>query len=118
MYATIVALAVFVLSSYVLLNHGGGSIAAVQTVTVSDLSSGPRSYDHKPVTTEGVLSFSEEHDEYQLVDADFAVIITDEDPNNDPAEFDGDRVRVSGIFLLDDDLGSYIEAHAIERTAP
>ena len=118
MYATIAALAVFVLSSYVLLQHGGGSIAAVQTVSIQDLTSGSRSFENKPVTTEGVLSYSNEHGEYQIVENEFAVIIKDQDTNNDPVEFDGERVRVSGTFRTSDELGAYIDAHAIERTTP
>ncbi|MCH7483936.1 MAG: hypothetical protein IIA90_02170 [Chloroflexi bacterium] len=113
MYAVITALAVFVLSATFLLKHGGESLASVQQVSVHDLTAGPSRFEGKPVTTVGVLGFSEEHDRYKLVDVDegdFAVIIR-RYTGGDPLDaLVGRRVRVSGVFGFDEGSGAHIDA--------
>ena len=113
MYAAITALAALVLSATFLLNHGGESLASVQQVSVHDLTGGPGLFEGRTVSTVGVLGFSDEHDRYQLVDAEegqFAVIIrryTGDDPLD---ALLGREVRVRGIFGSDAESGVYIDA--------
>ncbi len=120
MYAAITALAALVLSATFLLNHGGESLASVQQVSVHDLTAGPSRFEGKTVATVGVLSFSEEHDRYQLIDADegqFAVIIrryTGEDPLD---ALVGRSVRVRGVFGFDEGSGVYIDASYVGPVA-
>ena len=112
MYGTIVLLAVFVLLATFILEHGGESIASVQHVTIRDVNNSPAQFEGLAVTTQGTLSFSEEHEHYQLVDGEgFALLIR---------EYDGDiplqgllnaEVRVSGEFHSNAELGVYIDAH-------
>jgi hypothetical protein len=116
MYGSLVALAVFVLSATFILDHGGESIAAVQSVTVHDLTMSPNNWDGSPISVDGTLGYSEEHDEYQLVDeeASYAVLVRKHHVSTALAELVGKQVRVSGVFGIDDDLGVYIDADAIQ----
>ncbi len=118
MYAAITALAVLVFSATFLLKHGGESLASVQQVSVHDLTTVPSRFEGKPVTTVGVLSFSEEHDRYQLVgDGNFAVIIrryTGEDPLD---ALVGRTVRVRGVFGFDKGSGVHIDASYVGPVA-
>jgi len=115
MYAALAGLAVFVLSATFILDHGGESIAAVQSVTVHDLTSSPNSWDGSPVSVDGMFSYGEEHAEYQLVDeGNFAVLIRKHHVSTDLSDLVGQRVRVSGVFGIDDDLGVYIDADAVQ----
>ena len=118
MYAAIAALAVFLLSATFILKHGGDSLAAVQHVSVHDLTSGPARFDGKPVTTGGVLRFSEEHDRYQLVDeGNFAVIIGEYTGDSPLGDLVGRRVRVSGVFRIGEELGVHIDANFVGPVA-
>lgn len=115
MYAALVALAVFVLSATFILDHGGDSIAAVQTVSVHDLTTTPDSWDGAPISVDGTLGYSEEHDQYQIVDeGNFAVLIREHRETGSLPNLIDKRVRVSGVFGIDDDLGVYIDADAIQ----
>jgi hypothetical protein len=59
---------------------------------------------------------TEEHAEYQLVDdeANYAVLVRKHHVSTDLSDLVGQRVRVSGVFGIDGDLGVYIEADAIQ----
>jgi len=118
MYAAITALAVFVLSAMFLLKHGGESVASVQQVSVHDLTAGPSRFEGRTVATVGALSFSEEHDRYQLVDeGNFAVIIR-RYTGGDPLDaLVGRRVRVRGVFGFDKGSGVYIDASYVGPVA-
>ncbi len=118
MYAAIAALAVFVLSATFLLKHGGESIASVQQVSVHDLTNGPTRFADMSVTTVGVLSFSEEHGRYQLVDeGNFAVIIRRYAGEELLDVLVDRRVRVRGVFGIDQELGVHINASYIGPVA-
>lgn len=118
MYAAIAALAVFVLSATFVLKHGGESVASVQQVSVHDLTTGPSRFEGQPVTTVGTLSFSEEHDRYQIVDeGNFAVIIREYAGEDRLGSLTGVRVRVSGVFGSDRESGVYIDARYIGPVA-
>ena len=110
-YVAITALAVFVLSATFFLRHGGESIASVQHVSVHDLTAAPSRFEGEVVTTVGVLSFSEEHDHYELVgDANFAVSIREYTGENPLDGLLGREVRVRGVFGSDSESGVYIDA--------
>ena len=118
MYAAITALAVFVLSAMLLLNHGGESAASAQHVSVHDLTAGPSRFEGKEVTTVGVLSFSEEHDRYELVgEANFAVIIREYTGENPLDVLVGREVRVRGVFGHDPESGVHIDASYVAPVA-
>lgn len=115
LYLFIVALALFVLASYTLIKNGGGHpIAAVQQVSVHDLTTQAPLYEGHTVVTTGRLSFSDEHERFQLVDdANFAVVIKDYPDQAQLEALKDSRVKVSGTFGYEKDLGVYIEADAI-----
>lgn len=118
MYAAIAALAVFVLWATFVLKHGGESVASVQQVSVHDLTTGPSRFEGQPVTTVGTLSFSEEHDRYQIVDeGNFAVIIREYVGEELLGGLTGVRVRVSGVFGSDEESGVYIDARYVGPVA-
>jgi hypothetical protein len=112
MYGTIVLLAVFVLSATFVLEHGGDSIASVQQVSARDLNTNPATFEGTPITTQGTLSFSEEHQLYQIVDPDGYAVVIREYTGDIPLQgLLGDEVRVSGEIGADSELGVYIDAH-------
>lgn len=118
MYAAITALAALVLSATFLLKHGGESVASAQHVSVHDLTSGPSRFDGDSVTTVGVLSFSEEHDRYELVgEANFAVIIRKYTGDNPLDGLVGRKVRVRGVFGIDPESGVHIDASYVGPVA-
>ena len=114
MYASIAALAVFVFSAYVLLEHGGKSIGADRSHSIHDLSEQYPVFEGTSLTTQGQLSFSEEHDRYQIVDeGNFALIISSYHDTDALAGLVGTRVRVTGTFHNNDELGLHIDAEAV-----
>ncbi len=118
MYAAIAVLALLVLSATFVLKHGGESAASVQQVSVHDLTTSPGAFEGKPVTTVGMLGFSEEHSRYQIVgDGNFAVIIREHADGNSLAGLVGLLVRVSGVFGFDEESGVYIDADFVGPVA-
>ena len=118
MYAAITALAAFLLSATFVLQHGGQSIASVRQVSVHDLTTGPSLFDGQNVTTAGLLSFSEEHGHYQLVDeGNFAVIIREYRGGTPLDDLLGRRVRASGAFGIRQESGVHIDANYIGPVA-
>ncbi len=119
MYTTLLVLALFVASSYLILEHGGGTIAAVQDVTVHDLTLRPTSYDGQPVTTSGTLNHNEDLGLWELIeeDANFAVVIRNFEDETLLESLDGKRVRVHGVFGSDTEIGTYINADSVHEVA-
>jgi len=114
MYFTIGVLAGFVLVASLLLQHGGGSTAAISQVSVHDLGASPPQYKGKVVTTEGVLSLSPAHNLYQIVDGtSLAIVIRAYPPAADLQSLSGKRVRVTGRFDFDETNGIYLDAELI-----
>jgi hypothetical protein len=114
MYTAIAALAVFVLLATFVLQSGGESIAAVQHVSVHDLTSGPARYVGYPVTTEGALTYSDEHERFEIVaEGDFAILIREYHGDAIISEYVGEEVRVSGTFGFEDEFGVYIDADVV-----
>lgn len=118
MYGTLLLLALFVLSATFLLDHGGKSIASVDEVSVHDLSSIPPRYVGAHITTTGVLSYSEEHDRYQITgEANTAVVIREYRGHRDLQTLVGRDVRVNGVFGFEDGFGVFIDADTVEPAA-
>ena len=118
MYAAITALAALVLSATFLLKHGGESVASVQHVSVHDLTTTPNRFEGEVVTTVGVLSFSEEHDRYQLVGEENLAVIIRRYTGQDPLDaLVGREVRVRGVFGHDQELDAHIDASYVGPVA-
>ena len=114
MYGTLVLLAVFVLSATFMLEHGGKSIASVQEVSIHDLSSIPPQFIDDHITTTGTLSYSEEHDLYQVVgEENTAVIIRKYNGHRDLSTLVGREVRVNGVFGFSE--GDHLQGRDDER---
>lgn len=110
-YGTIAVLAVFVLSATFLLQSGGESIASVQRVSVHDLTTSPQRYRGDPITTQGVLTYSDEHERYQVVeDGNYALVVREYHGHSSLEALVDKDVRISGVFDFNDDLGVYIDA--------
>ena len=119
MYAAIGALALFVVATYSIVEHGGGKISAVQQLSVHQLTSAAPAYQGGSVTTTGLLSYSEEHEWYELVDdANYAVVIRNYDDEESLAGLLGALVTVAGEFNFDDEIGTYIDATSIHLADP
>jgi hypothetical protein len=118
MYAALVVLAVFVLTATFAMDHGGKSIALVQEATIHDISSIPPRFEGEHVTTTGTLSYSDEHDLYQIVgEANTAVVIREYHGHRDLSAFVGRDVRVNGVVGSEERTGVYIDADTVEPTA-
>ncbi len=118
MYFTIGALAVFVLVASLLLQHGGGSTAAVSQVSVHDLGASPPQYQGKVVITEGLLNFNQDRSRYEIIDGtSLPIMIRTYPPAADLESLRGNRVRVTGRFDFDETSGIYMDADAIRLSA-
>jgi len=118
MYFTIGALAVFVLVASLLLQHGGGSTAAISQVSVHDLGLTPPLYRGKVVTTEGLLNFNPDRSRYEITDGtSLAIMIRTSPPAADLESLSGKRVRVTGRFDFDETSGIYMDADVIRLAA-
>ncbi len=113
MYLTIGALGVFVLSATFILDHGGGSTAAVSEVSVHDLLMAPERYRGHEVTTEGVLKFDSTTDGYLVTAEGQGIIVRFAEAElrllRDQA------VRITGRFDYEQDTGVYIKANVVTR---
>ena len=123
MYGTLALLAIFVLATYTLLEHGGGSIAAPdpngrprdRDVSIHDLTLDPGRYLGDEIITEGTLSYSTGHDRYQIVDdGNYAVIIRNYGNTAKLESLEGVRVRVQGTFGQDSVFGVFIDPESLE----
>lgn len=109
MYAAIAALAVFVLMVSFVTEQGDGSIASTSQVRLHDLRTSPESFNGRTVTTEGVLSYADETQVFQLVADDLAVSLRGYDGALDLSAHTGKQAVVSGSVIIDPDLGVLIE---------
>ena len=113
-YAVLVALAVFVLSTTFLLDGGGSSAQPDDGLTsVHDLSINPPKHRGRTVTTGGILNYSVETQQYQVIDDNIAVVVRDYD-SEALQSLSGQQVLVTGRFDFDSDTGIYIDAETIE----
>ncbi len=112
MYATIVLLALFVVSTYTLLEHGNQGLGRVQTYTPDAMPLGP-AYDRTEIAINGTLVYNASQDRFVLTnpeaDEPTPVLGLDED---ELRPFVDRLVHVNGTFHLDG--GSfYIDAKSI-----
>lgn len=111
MYLVIGALGVLVLSATFILDHGGGSTAAVSEVSVHDLMMAPERYRGDEVTTEGVLKFDSATDGYLVTAEGQGIIVRFAEVElrllRDQA------VSITGRFDYERDVGVYIEANVV-----
>lgn len=113
MYATITLLAVFVLSATFVLDHGGGSTAAVVEVSVHDLLMTPERFRGDEVTTEGVLRFDSTTDGYLITADGQGIIVRFAEPELQLLR--DQAVKVTGRFDYERDTGVYLEANVVVR---
>jgi hypothetical protein len=114
MYATLVGLALFVLSATFLFEHGGGATQAVAQVSLHELRTSPKSFEGNTVTTEGVLDFAGERGVYQVSDnQSLFIVIRNYTGSEDLMGLRGRRVKVTGRFGLDKEHGAYIDADVV-----
>jgi hypothetical protein len=120
MYGLIIGLAMFVAASYLLIDTGGStSTASAREVSVHDLTQSVDSYVGEEVTTTGRLTFSEEHQAYQITDdGNFAIIIRDFSDEAILLSLQNKEVRVTGIFGSDAEDGTFIQASAVLEVLP
>lgn len=111
LYTVIAALALFLLGTSLLLDHGGGFTAAAAEVSVHDLLTMPERYRGRDVTTEGVLKADLASGGYILTADGLGVIIRYNKPGL--AALNDVAVRVTGRFDWERDVGVYIQAAVI-----
>lgn len=116
LYGVIALLALFVLGSTFLLDHGGGSTSANQPVAVHDLRLLPEAYRGHTVTTEGDLHFSPELNQFEVVDSEQQAVVVRGYDENRLQDMVGKTVIVTGRFEIDEDAGIYIEIDSIGVT--
>jgi hypothetical protein len=118
MYTALVALITLVLSTYFLLEHGGGKIAAVQEVSLHGLTLTPHNYEGEVVSTSGKLVRNDNLNVYEIgaPDENYPVVIRKFDERV-LASLVGQDVTVSGLFGFESGVGVYIEADSVRPAA-
>jgi len=118
MYAVLVTLAAFVLSTYVLLEHGGESIAAVEAASIHDLSTQPERFANHEVSVQGRMRHNAELDQFEVLDespggANFALVVRSYHTEDRLPALDGKSVRITGKVGFNSEVGIYIDADTI-----
>jgi hypothetical protein len=118
MYTALVALVTFVLSTYFLLEHGGGKIAAVQEVSLHDLTLTPHNYEGEVVSTSGKLVHNDDLNVYEIgaPDENYPVVIRTLHERV-LASLVGQDVIVTGLCGFESGVGVYIEADSVRPAA-
>jgi hypothetical protein len=118
MYTALVALTTFVLSAYFLLEHGGGKIAAVQEVSLHNLTLSPHNYEGEVVSTRGRLVHNDDLNVYEIgaPDENYPVVIRTLDERV-LASLVGQEVIVTGLCGFESGVGVYIEADSVRPAA-
>ncbi len=118
MYTALVALITFVLSTYFLLEHGGGKISAVQEVSLHGLTLTPQNYEGQVVSTSGRLVHNDNLNVYEIgaPDENYPVVIRMSDERV-LASLVGQDVIVTGLFGFENGLGVYIEVDSVRPAA-
>ena len=113
LYTIIALLGVFVLGSTFALEHGGGYTSSRPPVSVHYLRLLPESYKGRTVTTEGVLHYTPDLDQYEVVDVDRQAVV---DLGYEGTALQGmvdDTVIVTGRFDIDEEHGIFIDIDTI-----
>jgi hypothetical protein len=118
MYTALVALITFVLSTYFLVEHGGGKISAVQEVSLHGLTLTPQNYEGEVVSTSGRLVHNDNLNVYEIgsPDENYPVVIRMSDERV-LVPLVGQDVIVTGLFGFENGLGVYIEADSVRPAA-
>jgi hypothetical protein len=118
MYSALVALVTFVLSTYFLLERGGGKIAAVQEVSLHTLTTAPTAYEGQVVSTSGRLVHNDDLNVYEIgaPDENYPVVIRTLDERV-LASLAGRDVIVTGLCGFESGVGVYIEADSVRPAA-
>ncbi len=111
LYAVIAVLALFVLSTSVILQHGGGYTAGATETTVHDLLMVPERYRGHEVTAEGTLKFDSTTGGYMLAADGQGVLVRYS--GGSLSAFAESLVRVSGRFDWEPGTGVFIEASIV-----
>jgi hypothetical protein len=111
LYTVIALLALFVLSTSVVLEHGGGYTAGAAETTVHDLLMEPERYRGHEVTAEGTLKFDATTGGYMLAADGQGVLVRYS--RGSLAAFAETLVRVSGRFDWEPGTGVFIQASVI-----
>lgn len=111
LYAVIAILALFVVATSVILQHGGGYTAGATETTVHDLLMAPERYRGHEVTVEGTLRFDATTGGYLLAADGQGVLVRYS--RGSLSDFAESLVRVSGRFDWEPGTGVFIEASII-----
>ncbi len=111
LYTVITILALFVLSTGVILEHGGGYTAGATETTVHDLLMVPERYRGHDVSVEGTLKFDADTGGHILVADGQGVLVRYS--RGGLSAFVETLVRVSGRFDWEPGTGVFIEASVI-----
>ena len=120
MYTTIALLAIFVLSSYVLLKHGGEGLSQVKTLSIHELTAQASAYDGANVTVNGVVAYNNDLKTFELTAPDQNYPLPLSGLSDDQlAQFEGKTVTVAGKFVYESNKGTHIEVGSVhEVTTP
>lgn len=113
LYTAIALLALFVLGSTFVLQHGGGYTSDRPPVTIHDLRILPEAYRDKTVTTEGTLHYSPDLDQYEVVDSDGQAVVLLGYEEEELQKLLGKTVTVTGRFGIKEGTGIYIDVDLI-----
>jgi hypothetical protein len=114
-YVIIAGLALFVLATTFVLNHGGSRATPEDEspISIHDLSLEPDKYKGDTVVTEGTLGFADETKQYQIVSEGVAVVITGYEMEA-LRSLEGQVVLVTGRFDFDPTTGTFIDADLVQ----
>lgn len=118
MYTALAALVTFVLSTYFLLEHGGGKIAAVQEVSLHNLTLAPHNYEGQVVSTRGKLVHNNDLNVYEIgaPDENYPVVVRTLDERV-LVSLVGQDVIVTGLCGFESGVGVYVAADSVRPAA-
>jgi hypothetical protein len=112
MYGTITLLAVFVVATYTLLEHGNQGLGRVETYTPDAFPLGP-AYDGTEIAVNGTLTYDAPSGEYRLTNAEAQHPPRIEDLSEGDLEpHIGTYVHVNGTYVLEG-VDFYIKGKSI-----
>jgi hypothetical protein len=115
MYTALGALALLILSSTFVLEHGGGTLALEQEASLHDLTTNVDEWRGRSVSTTGTLYHNDALDQYQISDGDqnFPVVVR---WNGGMKLLVGKKVTVLGKFSDEAGIGPVIDARSVRLT--
>jgi hypothetical protein len=112
MYTALGALALLILSSTFVLEHGGGTLALEQEASLHDLTTNVDEWRGRSVSTTGTLYRNDALAQYQISDGDqnFPVVVR---WNGGMKSLVGKKVTVLGKFSDEPGIGPVIDARTV-----